>query len=133
MKTLLLLLMLALPCWAAELNTNFVAAIHRVETGGRVGKILGDNGKALGPLQIHKVCWQDAVEFDKSLSGAYSDCERLDYSIKIMTAYLNRYARKAIVSNDYETLARVWNGGPNGTAKSATITYWHKVRANMKL
>jgi len=31
-----------------------------------------------------------------------------------------------------EQWARGWNGGPNGMKKSATKTYWNKVKAQMK-
>jgi hypothetical protein len=45
-----------------------------------------------------------------------------------MTAYLNRYAKDAIKNNNFETLARVHNGGPMGYKKSATKVYWLKVK-----
>lgn len=118
-------------CFGAEmiqLDLKFIKAIHQVETSGRIGVIKGDNGKALGPLQIHEVYWKDACEYDKSLSsGSYSDCSNLLYSIRVATAYANRYAKKAIQDKDYETLARIHNGGPNGAKRQSTIKYWHKV------
>ena len=122
----------ALSINAANLDNKFVHALHMVETGGRVGKIVGDNGRALGPLQIHKSYWQDAVTFDKTIGGSYSDCTKLDYSIKIVNAYLNRYAEKAILSNDYKKLARIHNGGAKGNNKEATIEYWNKVNKYLK-
>ena len=122
----------ALSINAANLDNKFVHALHMVETGGRVGKIVGDNGRALGPLQIHKSYWQDAVTFDKTIGGSYSDCAKLDYSIKIVTAYLNRYAEKAILSKDYKKLARIHNGGLKGDKTEATIEYWNKVNKYLK-
>ena len=122
----------ALSINAANLDNKFVHALHMVESGGRVGKIVGDNGRALGPLQIHKSYWQDAVTFDNTIGGSYSDCAKLDYSIKIVTAYLNRYAEKAILSNDYKKLARIHNGGAKGNNKEATIEYWNKVNKYLK-
>lgn len=123
---------IALSINAANLDNKFVRALHMVESGGRVGKIVGDNGRALGPLQIHKSYWQDAVTFDKTIGGSYSDCAKLDYSIKIVTAYLNRYAEKAILSHDYKKLARIHNGGLKGDKKEATIEYWNKVNKFLK-
>lgn len=122
----------ALSINAANLDSKFVRALHMVESGGRVGKIVGDNGRALGPLQIHKSYWQDAVTFDKTIGGSYEDCTKLDYSIKIVNAYLNRYAEKAILSKDYQTLARIHNGGRLGFKKEATIQYWAKVNKFLK-
>lgn len=132
MKKIILSLLVTVSTFAADLNPKFVHALHMVESGGRVGKIVGDNGRALGPLQIHKSYWQDAVTFDKTIGGSYSDCTKLDYSIKIVTAYLNRYAEKAILSHDYKKLARIHNGGAKGNNKEATIEYWNKVNKFLK-
>ena len=123
---------IALSINAANLDNKFVHALHMVESGGRVGKIVGDNGRALGPLQIHKSYWQDAVTFDKTIGGSYEDCTKLDYSIKIVTAYLNRYAQNAILSHDNKKLARIHNGGLKGNNKEATIEYWNKVNKYLK-
>ena len=122
----------ALSINAANLDSNFVRALHMVESGGRVGKIVGDNGRALGPLQIHKEYWKDAVSFDKSIGGSYSDCANLDYSVKIVTAYLNRYAKNSILAHDYKKLARIHNGGLQGDKKNSTIEYWQKVNKFLK-
>lgn len=108
-------------------DNQLIKAIHKVETNGRTGKILGDNGKALGPLQIHYSNWKDAVEFDNSIGGKYSDCQDLDYSIKIFKAYTTKYAN----GQTAEVKARVWNGGPIGHKRSATKEYWAKVKANL--
>jgi len=108
-------------------NEKLLKAIHQVESGGKTGKIIGDSGKALGPLQIHYENWKDAVEHDKSIGGKYSDCQDLKYSTKIFNAYINKYAN----NKSAEYRARVWNGGPNGASKSFTKKYWNKVKANL--
>lgn len=101
----------------------FFKALHQVETSGRHGAILGDNGQALGPLQIHRAYWNDA-----GLAGRYEDCARLDYSIRVVDAYLRRFAPRAYAAGDCRILARVHNGGPAGARKSATISYANKVQ-----
>jgi hypothetical protein len=104
---------------------DLVDAVHQVESSGRTtGKIIGDNGKAIGPLQIHKVCWIDAVEYDKTIGGSYQDCHKLEYAKKIFNAYIKRYGKGKTI----EQKARIWNGGPSGHKKSATIAYWNKVK-----
>ena len=63
-------------------------AMVQVESGGRLD-LVGDKGKALGPLQIHRICWVDAVRYDKtllSLGGKYEDCKRLEYAEKVVVA-----------------------------------------------
>ncbi|MBM4229515.1 MAG: hypothetical protein FJ184_02050 [Gammaproteobacteria bacterium] len=104
----------------------FWRALHQVETSGRTGAIRGDNGKALGPLQIHR-----GYHADSRVPGDYSRCADLAYSIKVASAYLRRYAPQAWVAGDTTTLARVHNGGPAGARKAATLPYAAKVRAAM--
>ena len=133
MKKIILSLLVTVSAFAADLDPKFVRALHMVESGGRVGRIMGDNGRALGPMQIHKEYWKDAVSFDKSIGGSYSDCANLDYSVKIVTAYLNRYAEKALKTNDFEILARLHNMGPNYKKnRAATDAYWAKIKKNLK-
>ena len=111
---------------SAALPDKFVRAIHLTETGGRVGAIRGDGGKALGPLQIHYACWKDC-----NVPGTYNQCTNLAYSTKVMEAYMNKYARKYIASKDFQSMARIWNGGPAGYRRAATIGYWNKVKHNL--
>ncbi len=121
MKTLALLLALAATAQAAP-PASFFRALHIVETSGRTGAILGDNGKALGPLQIHR-----AYHADARVGGDYSRCVDLDYSKRVVTAYLQRYAPAAWAAGDVTTLARIHNGGPRGATKQATVNYGAKV------
>ena len=111
------------------LPQKFVRAVHQVETGGRTGAIKGDQNRALGPLQIHRAYWLDAVSYDRTIGGKYEDCADLSYSVRVMTAYLNRYQKAAIQKNDFQTLARTHNGGLAGPKKTATQKYWAKISA----
>ena len=122
MKSTILFLALALTAQAAPPD-SFFRALHLVETGGRTGAILGDNGRSLGPLQIMR-----AYHIDSRVAGAYERCADLDYSKRVVSAYLQRYAPKAWANGDVETLARIHNGGPRGASKAATIRYGEKVR-----
>ena len=121
MKRLALFLALAATATAAP-SQSFFRALHLVETSGRHGPILGDDGKALGPLQIHR-----AYHRDSGIAGDYSRCADLAYAQKVVAAYLKRFAPKAWAKGDVRTLARVHNGGPAGATKAATISYANKV------
>lgn len=125
MKHLLALIALTVVAHAAPPD-SFFRALHVVETGGKRGPILGDNGKALGPLQIHR-----AYHSDSRVAGNYSQCADLEYSKRVVSAYLQRYAPAAWAAGDVETLARVHNGGPRGASKAATASYAAKVRRAM--
>jgi hypothetical protein len=126
MKKTLLALLLALPAYSAP-PERFWTALHYVETSGRLGPIKGDNGAALGPLQIHRVYFQDS-----GVNGSYSQVADLAFARRVATAYLKRYAPKAWERGDVVTLARVHNGGPSGHRKQSTLAYARKVLAAMK-
>ena len=100
-------------------------AIRTVETGGckNPSAAIGDGGKAIGPFQIHLCYWQDAIEYDPSMGGTYSDCKSRAYSQKVVVAYLSRYAPNW----EPQTVARIHNGGPKGHRRSSTLPYWAKV------
>ena len=126
MKTLLLFTALVITAHAAP-PANFFAALHTVETGGALGAIKGDKGKALGPLQIHR-----AYHADSRVGGDYARCADLEYSKRVVTSYLKRYAPAAWESGDVATLARIHNGGPKGSIKPATKPYAAKVLRVLK-
>jgi hypothetical protein len=125
-KRLLALLALASASHAAPAE-SFWRALHQVETSGRHGAILGDNGKSLGPLQISR-----AYHADSRVAGSYEQVTDLAYARRVATAYLKRYAPQAWAQGDVETLARVHNGGPAGARKQATLPYADKVRRAMR-
>ena len=126
MKSTFLLLALTLTAQAAP-DASFFRALHIVETSGKLGPTIGDNGKALGPLQIHR-----AYHSDSRVAGDYSRCADLDYSKRVVTAYLKRYAPQAWAAGDVETLARIHNGGLRGASKPATKGYGVRVKALIK-
>ena len=108
-------------------SASFFRALHQVETGGRLGAIKGDNGAALGPLQIHRAYWRDS-----GVAGRYEDCAGLAYSQRVVAAYLKRHAPRAWAKGDCFTLARIHNGGLHGDRKTATIHYANKVISKIK-
>ncbi len=126
MKRLALLLSLASASHAAP-PESFWRALHQVETSGRTGAILGDNGRSLGPLQISR-----AYHADSRVAGDYSQVTDLVYARRVATAYLKRYAPAAWEAGDVETLARIHNGGARGHKKAATLPYAEKVRRAMR-
>ena len=125
MKPLLFLALCAIAHAAPP--ASFFRALHQVETSGRTGAILGDSGKALGPLQIHRAYWADS-----GVAGRYEDCAGLAYSQRVVAAYLKRHAPLAWAKGDVTTLAKVHNGGPKGASKPATIAYAQRVRRAMR-
>lgn len=85
-------------------------------------KAVGDNGLAIGIAQIHRVYWQDS-----GVPGKYEQCFDINYSKKIVYAYLLRYSK----TDNFEEWARLHNGGCNwkkkkGQAKKNLDSYWAK-------
>jgi hypothetical protein len=102
-------------------------AIAQVESGGRDDAV-GDNGKAIGRMQIWRVYWQDAIEHCRALQDAtYEDVTERVYAERILVAYMLRYCPQAVADKDYERMSRVHNGGPRGHRKEATLGYWSRV------
>lgn len=92
--------------------TNFSQIIGVIESNNNDFAI-GDKGKALGRYQIWLICYQDCTNYDKSISFSYQSLTNKGNSDQIMKVYLNKYGRDLIKSNDFISLARLWNAGPN--------------------
>ena len=103
-----------------------LAAIRQVESAGDDFAV-GDGGRSHGPYQIGRLYWIDAWGDD---SGWPCYCPAL--SAETVVRYWMRWCSEALESGDWETLARVHNGGPRGASKAATLPYWAKVQDAMK-
>ena len=110
-------------------------AIWYVESGCRNGPIKGDGGNALGPMQIWRAFWQDAVEFSGQ-GGKYEDVSDIKYAKKTVKNYWKRYciARRVGREPTIWHAAVMVNGGPNahkasGKKKANLVKYWDKVWA----
>jgi len=116
----------------ATLTTDaaLLDAIKKVESGGD-SEAVGDGGASIGILQIQRCCWDD-VKNTKALKGyVYKDCFKPHVAEIVFREYIKRYATKKRLGHEptFEDKARIWNGGPNGYKKKATLKYWEKVKA----
>lgn len=105
--------------------SQFVKAIHQVESSGQVGLLRNSKG-AIGPLQIKEICWKDS-----GIKGSFLQVTNLAYAEQVFFAYLNKNCPKAVKNHDYETMARTWNGGPKGPKKDSTLSYWKRVKKEL--
>lgn len=113
---------------AAPLDVDrLIPALERVESGGDPAAI-GDNGRALGILQIWDVVIADV---NRAKGTTYTHRDALDpvKARAICRAYLSIYctAKRLGRAPTMEDAARIWNGGPSGWKKKATEKYWQKV------
>jgi hypothetical protein len=106
--------------------SNLISALIIVESSGN-DQAIGDNGRALGPLQIHRGVVQDVNRITGS-HYKHSEMTNRVAARAVCEAYLKAYGKGAST----EQLARRWNGGPTGDRKSATEAYWAKVKKHLK-
>lgn len=120
---------LVVPPPAGTDTRRILDALRQVETGGSrdPDRAVGDDGRALGAYQIHRVYWLDAVEHEPSLKArGYEAVTDRAYAERVVLAYLSRYARDWSI----DTVSRIHNGGPRGatgTRRRATDGYAAKV------
>jgi len=103
-----------------------ITAICMVESSGGRDCRDGDNGMAVGPLQIHMVVLSD-VNHHYGTTYKSADRRNFESSIGICLRYLLLWAPNGTP----ERWARIWNGGPKGDKKTSTIAYWNKVRRHL--
>jgi len=105
-------------------------AIRQVETGGMRNPMnaVGADGSSLGPYQISRAYWRDS-----GVPGDYGQVRSNAYAERVIVAYWKRYCGASLRASDWQTLARVHNGGPRGAEKTATLRYWDKVNQSMRL
>jgi hypothetical protein len=106
--------------------TNLITALMILESSNN-DLAIGDQGRAIGCLQIHK-----AVVLDVNrITGSHYRWEAMTNRVQaraVCAAYLTHYGKGCTT----EQLARRWNGGPTGDRKTATEAYWLKVQRNLK-
>ena len=106
--------------------TNLITALIAVESSGN-DLAIGDQGRAIGCLQIHKAVVLDVNRITGS-HYKHSEMTNRVAARAVCETYLKAYGKGAST----EQLARRWNGGPAGDRKSATEAYWSKVKKHLK-
>jgi soluble lytic murein transglycosylase-like protein len=109
-----------------------ILALISVESGGNVNAV-GDNGKAIGILQIHACVIADVNRVFKTDYRWPEDARDPAKSRTICELYIAHWGevRFGAGGPTYEQAARIWNGGPNGYRRNATLSYWMKVRKHL--
>lgn len=105
---------------------SLISALMIVESSGN-DQAIGDNGRAIGPLQIHKSVVLDVNRITGS-NYRHSEMTNRVAARAVCQAYLEHYGR----GKSLEDQARIWNGGPTGHKKAATVSYWRRVQKAIK-
>lgn len=127
--SLFLLCSVVCPLTASADMRSFLDAVAQVETGSSPNPAVarGDSGRSLGPYQISWRYWKDS-----GVPGSYRSVSNKAYAERVMLAYWRKHCPQALARRDYRTLARVHNGGPDGTREQKTALYWQRVRQAMR-
>mgnify|MGYP000250450231 CR=1 FL=1 len=107
--------------------SNLISALIIVESSGN-DLAIGDNGRAIGPLQIHRCVVQDVNRITGS-NYQWQQMTNRAQARAVCEAYLKHYGK----GKTTEEQARIWNAGPQGhKKKTATQAYWNKVEKHLK-
>ncbi len=105
---------------------NFLNALAKVESSNNP-KAINKKENALGVYQIRAAYYKDS-----NVLGKHTDVYNPIIAKKVVLSYFNRYEPKAVLNNDFETLARLHNNGPSwAKSKSKTDKYWQKIKKNL--
>jgi len=113
----------------AEVN-RFYAALRQYESANGAYPF-GDKGKSRGYYHIGQLYFDDATEYMTGWQWPRDVMDR-DKSEFLISCYMHRHAYLAWMIGDWETCARIHNGGPDGDVEAATLEYWGKVKELMQ-
>jgi hypothetical protein len=128
MKRALFILCLAVSALPAR--AGLWEAVCRVESNGNP-RAVGDRGadgvyRAAGIAQIWAITVKDINRF---AGTRYTLNDRFDpvKSKEMFNLYVEHYGK----GRSLQYKARLWNGGPGGNSKTATIAYWKKIQKHL--
>lgn len=105
-------------------QAKLIDAIVQVESKGKADAV-GDNGNAVGILQIHKILVDDVNRILGEDKYSYEDRYDAIKSRQMFVVYTTHYTP----SWDPEKVSRRWVSGPKGDSKKCSVPYWNRVRA----
>lgn len=104
-----------------------IAALIAVESGGRDNAI-GDRGRAIGALQIHKAV---VVDVNRIAGTSYTHQQMTNRiaARRVCEIYLRHYVTEKRLGRKptLADFAKVWNSGPDGFKKTCSDGYASKV------
>ena len=124
----------ALSVNAVEVSDKLLHALKMAESGCKSDAI-GDNGKAVGILQLHKVYVDDANRIVGCKKYNYNDRYDVrkseEMTMIVLTHYGKHYKRKTGKRCTDEVLARIHNRGYSQWNDKLGERYWNKVKQFM--
>lgn len=117
-------------------SDSLLDAIEQVESSGRGAATPdGDEGRAIGPFQIWRDYWTDAMDWTGD-DWPYEDARDPARARYAVCAYLDRYGRnyRRITGKEPTdaVLSQIHHSGPRGWESKDAARYWRKVREAME-
>ena len=120
------------------LDDRLWTATVRVESSGNPWAVNPETG-ASGIVQIMPECVDDCnrIAQARGLAERFTQDDRFNpaKSHEMWLLYLSYWGREYERTTGWppsnEVYARMWNGGPTGWKKEATVSYWHLVHRAM--
>ena len=108
--------------------SNLISALIIVESSGN-DQAIGDNGRALGPLQIHRGVVLDVNRITGS-SYRHQDMTNRAQARAVCESYLRHYVTEKRIGRKptIADFAKVWNSGPDGFKKTCSDKYAARVQ-----
>jgi hypothetical protein len=110
---------------------TFLQAVEAVESKGNPTAV-GDGGRSLGAYQLSKAYCEDALHRHLARRDYVSIAFSPGKSRDVVVRYWKRFVPLALERREWQTLARVHNGGPAGAGKRQTLPYWSRVKSEMR-
>lgn len=119
---------------AVEVSDRLLFALKMAESGGKSDAI-GDNGNAVGILQLHKVYVDDAnriIGYNKyTYNDRYDVRKSEEITLIVLAHYGDIYECKTGKHCTDEVLARIHNLGYSNWDSELGVIYWNRVKQFM--
>lgn len=89
---------------------------------------VGDNGNAIGVLQLHKTMIDEANRILGYEKYTYDDRASIEKSIEVFLIYQEYWNP----TRNIETAARIWNAGPDAMTSNQALDYWTSIQYYME-
>jgi hypothetical protein len=120
-KTIACVMLVSVLSTASAVDDKLARAISSVESGHN-DRAVGDEGRALGRYQAHASAVKDYNKANRA-SLRHSDMRDPRKARLVLDWYLGHYGKGRSAVDK----ARIWNGGPEGHTKGATLAYGRRV------
>ena len=129
MKKLLIVLLISIQCYGSRsILEDMLPHIAIVESSGGLSTT-GDNGRAIGHLQIWKIVVDDVNRVYKT-SYTYQDRNSVVKSEEMYFKYLSFWGKRYKINTGLdpteEVYSRIWSGGPQGYKRKGTLRYYKR-------